>query len=363
MAAKPTVLITGVSGTIGVCLLRELQDAQVIGVDLRQPPPSAGLFRFEKLDLAEERSCDQVLDLARSYRPQAVVHLAFVMDPLRSGVATRKAMWHINVIGTSRVIEAIAEHNRMVGGIEKFIFPSSAAVYGPDPKNPVREDSPLQAHSLPFALHQQEAEITVQSRSRTLRKCKTYILRPHVYAGAGAQNYPLSALRGLPGGKGRLAERLRRRGARLPFWLPSRGNYLDHRQQFAHPADIARLIAHIIHRKQADPELTILNVAGRGDPLTLRRRLEIARSVVKHAPGRGMCREALRLLWSLGVSEIPPTALPYLLGSCAMDTARLRNFLEEHYRAVIQHTSEEALQESFGAAPLREFDLVTNAKA
>jgi hypothetical protein len=76
-----------------------------------------------------------------------------------------------------------------------------------------------------------------------------------------------------------------------------------------------------------------------------------------------VCREALRLLWSLGVSEIPPTALPYLLGSCAMDTARLRNFLEEHYRSIIQHTSEEALKESFGAAPLREFDLATKARA
>src|SRR6516225_11886752 len=105
MAAKPTVLITGVSGTLGVCLLRELQDAQVIGVGLRRPPTSAGLFRFEKLDLAEERSCDQLLELARSYRPQAVAHLAFVTDPLRSGVAARRAMWHINVIGTSRVLE------------------------------------------------------------------------------------------------------------------------------------------------------------------------------------------------------------------------------------------------------------------
>jgi nucleoside-diphosphate-sugar epimerase len=362
MAAKPTVLITGVSGTLGVRLLRELKDFQVIGVDLR-PPPTSGLFRFEKLDLAEERSCDQLLDLARSYRPQAVVHVAFVVDPLRSGVVSRRAMWHINVIGTSRVLEAIAEHNRMVGGIEKFIFPSSAAVYGPEPRNPVREDSPMQAQSLPFALHQQEAEITVQSRARALRKCKTYILRSHVYAGAGAQNYQLSALRGVPGGKGPLAERLRRRGARLPFWLPSGGNYLDRRQQFVHPADVARLIVHIILRKQADPELTILNVAGRGDPLALRRCLEIARAEVRHAPGKGFCRAALRLLWNLGVSEIPHTALPYLLGSSVMDTARLRNFLEEHYRSVIQHTSEEALKESFGAMPRPEFELAKNAKA
>jgi len=103
-----------------------------------------------------------------------------------------------------------------------------------------------------------------------------------------------------------------------------------------------------------------LNVAGRGDPLSLRRCLEIAGAVVKRAPSKTLCREALRMLWKLGISEIPPAALPYLLGSCAMDTARLRNFLEEHYRSVIQHTSEEALRESFHPAP-RERALVAHA--
>src|SRR5215831_12824 len=202
MAAKPTVLITGVAGTLGLRLLRELPGHQVIGVDVREPAMRAGLFHFRKIDLAEERSCDQLLELTRAYRPEAVAHLAFVMDPVHSGVRDRKSMWLINVLGSSRVSEAIAEHNRMVGGIEKFIFPSSAAVYGPEPNNPVREESPLQAHGLPFALHQQEAEITVQNRARTLRKCKTYILRSHAYAGAAARNYQLSALLGAPSGKG-----------------------------------------------------------------------------------------------------------------------------------------------------------------
>ena len=34
-----------------------------------------------------------------------------------------------------------------------------------------------------------------------------------------------------------------------------------------------------------------------------------------------------------------------------MDTARLRVFLGEHYRAVIEHTCEEALAESFTSMP------------
>jgi nucleoside-diphosphate-sugar epimerase len=363
MPAKPTVLITGVSGALGVRLLKELQDYQVIGVDVREPVNTLDLFRFERVDLAEERSCDQLLDLMRSYRPEAVAHLAFVSDLVHSGVTNRKAMWHINVIGTSRVIEAIAEHNRMVGGIDKFIFSGGATVYGPEPKNPVKEDSPLQAHSLPLALHQQEADLTIQARARGLRRCKTYILRSQAYAGSGAQNYRLSALRSVPGGTGRLAERLRRRGVRLSFFIPSRGNYLDHRLQFVHTDDVARLIAHIVHRNQADPPLTILNVAGRGEPLSLRRCIEIAGIQIKQVPTRALCREALRLLWNLGVSDVPDSALPYLLGSNALDTARLRVFLEEHYRSVIQHTSEDALRESFARSAEPKLEAAGNVKA
>jgi len=350
MPPKPTVLITGVAGNLGLRLLKQLPDYQVIGADIRELDSTASIARFEKVDLAEERSCDQLLELMRAYRPESVVHLAFVLDPLRTGVTDKKRMWQMNVAGTSRVTEAIAEHNRMLGGIDKFIFPSSALVYGPELTKPATEDTTLNAQSLPYALHQQEADRTVQSRAKGM-KCKTYILRPHVYAGATVQNYQLGVLRGTPGGKGRLADRLRRQGKKLPLWLPSRGDYLEHKFQFVHIDDVARLIAHILRRKLIDPKLTVLNVAGRGDPLELRRCIDIAGIEVQRVPAKAICKQALRLLWDLGVSDIPPEALPYLLGSSTMDTARLRVFLGEHYRAVIEHTCEEALVDSFKTAP------------
>lgn len=346
MPQKPTALITGISGNLGLRLLQQLSDFNVVGADIREPETDAALARFEKIDLAEERSCDQLLELMRAYRPEATVHLAFVLDPLRTGVVDKKRMWLINVAGTSRVTEAIAEHNRMLGGIDKFVFPSSALVYGPELPRPVTEDAPLKAESLPYALHQQEADRTVQSRVSGM-KCKTYILRPHVYAGATVQNYQLGVLRGVPGGKGRLGERLRRQGKRLPLWLPSRGDYLEHKFQFVHIDDMARLIAHILRRKLVDPRLSVLNVAGRGEALELRRCIEIAGIEVQRVPGRSICKQALRVLWDLGVSDIPPEALPYLLGSSTMDTARLRVFLGEHYRTVIEYTCEQALAASF----------------
>src|ERR1051325_9512317 len=110
MAQKPTALITGISGNLGLRLLRQLPDFNVIGVDVRRPEDATALVQFEKVDLAEERSCDQLLELMRSHRPEAVVHLAFVLDRLRTGVINKKHMWLINVAGTSRVTEAIAEH-------------------------------------------------------------------------------------------------------------------------------------------------------------------------------------------------------------------------------------------------------------
>ena len=346
MAAQPTILITGVSGQAGTCLLRQLKDFQVIGADVREPAIPDELFRFEKIDLAEERSCDQLLDLMRAYRPEAVVHLAFAADPRQAGLLDEKAMWQTNVFGTSRVIEAIAEHNRMTGGAGKFVFTSSAAVYGPELALPVTEDALLQARGLAYAEQQQEADHTVQDRAEGLGKCKTYILRPATYAGAGARNYTLSALRGLPADRGLVGKRLRRRGVRLPLLLPSRGNHLDHRFHFVHVDDVARLIAHIVRRQQADPQLTILNVAGRGDPLSLRRCAQIAGIGLKRLPGKSFCRQAMRLLWDWGASDVPPQMLDYLLGSCTLETARLRSFLGEDYRSVIQHTCEEALVES-----------------
>ena len=83
----------------------------------------------------------------------------------------------------------------------------------------------------------------------------------------------------------------------------------------------------------------------------LRRCIDIARIEVQRVPAKTICKQALRVLWDLGVSDIPPEALPYLLGSSTMDTARLRVFLGEHYRSVIEHTCEEALADSFTNMP------------
>lgn len=352
-AQKPTVLVTGVSGNLGLRLIELSRNFKLLGVDVAAPKAALGLAHFEKIDLSEERSCNQLLELMRAYRPEAVVHLAFVVDPLRSGVLDRGQMWHINVAGTGRVIEAVAEYNRMLGGIYRFIYPSSVSVYGPNLPKAVSEDAPLQSHTLTYALHKREVDLTVQARAHSM-KCKIYILRPAIFVGPTIQNYLVGVLRGIPGGKGAMADRMRRQNKRLPLLLPSRGNYLEHKFQFVHVDDVARLIIHILGRHSTDPQVSILNVAGRGDSISLQTCARIANAEIKRFPSRAVCRLVLRLLWSLGISDVPPDAFPYLLGSYTMETARLRVFLGDDYRKVIRYTCEEALLETFAGGQQHE---------
>jgi nucleoside-diphosphate-sugar epimerase len=166
------------------------------------------------------------------------------------------------------------------------------------------------------------------------------------------ENYLIGGFRGTPSGRGRIAAWMRQRGWRLPFILPSGAQYLENRFQFVHVDDVARLLAHILRRPQlgAQPSLTVLNVAGRGDSLPLERCLALAGTKAFRLPGNAACRATLSLLWKLGVCAVPPDALPYIAGSYTMDTHRLRDFLGDAYPEVIRYTIEEALVDSFREA-------------
>ena len=142
-----------------------------------------------------------------------MVHLAFVIDPVRSGVVDAERMWQINVAGTARVMEAVTEANRSTDdGVKQFIFPSSVSAYGPNLPAPATEESVLAAHTLPYAIHKKQSDEVVQTRSHALRGCSAYILRPHIFAGASVENYLMGAFRGTPNGKSRARRENAQRG-------------------------------------------------------------------------------------------------------------------------------------------------------
>lgn len=344
---KPTILVTGVSGNLGQRLVPMLSDYKVVGVDIT-PPPHCSVDQFVALDLGAEESTRELLLLFREVQPVSVVHLAFVIDPQRSGVLDVDRMWRINVAGTARVIEAVTEANRTAGSIvRQFIFLSSVSAYGSDLPAAVAEDAPLKAHTLPYAIHKKECDLVVQQRAPALRGCGVFILRPHIFAGATVENYLMGAFRGSPNGKGSQAARMRASSRRLPCMLPFGQKYLDNKIQFVHVDDMARLIAWILTREPEAQRLTILNVAGRGDALSFGQCVEMAKARLLRVPGRWGMRLVLELLWTFKISAIPPDAIPYMTGQYIMNTERLKKFLGDDYERVIAKTNAEAFADSF----------------
>ncbi|HET9699070.1 MAG TPA: NAD-dependent epimerase/dehydratase family protein [Terriglobales bacterium] len=347
---KPTIVVTGISGNLGLRLLRLLDDFQVIGVDVN-PPKTDLPLRFEKIDVGRESACRQLVQVLKQSKARAVVHLAFIIDPLQTGVIDTGRMWQINVAGTARVMEAITEVNRQGGAIDTFIFPSSVSAYGPETYGAVKEEYPLGAHTLPYAVQKQEADDVVRFRAEALGNCATYVLRPHIFTGATMQNYLVGALRGTPTGKSKRAQKMRDNGTRLPLLCPAK-KYLESHFQFLHVDDMARLLAYILRlTPEKKNSLTVLNVAGKGTPITLEQAAHIADAKIVNVPGRWVMKIILQLGWKFGISGIPPQALPYLIGSYTMDTSKLKKFLGSNYEQVIQHTVVSALEDCFKEEP------------
>jgi nucleoside-diphosphate-sugar epimerase len=168
-----TVIVTGISGNLGKRLLPLLGEFRVVGVDL-QSPDSPLPVEFHAMNLGHEPSCRELTQLIRTTGARTVVHLAFVMDPLRVGPLNAERMWQINVAGTARVMEAISVVNRTGGNVRQFIFTSCVAAYGPENSGPVMEDAPLRGHTLPYAVHKRASVALTFSGRRSMpdRACR-----------------------------------------------------------------------------------------------------------------------------------------------------------------------------------------------
>ena len=346
-----SIAITGVSGNLGVRLLPMLTGKKVLGLDVRPPQEvSHPQFTFASIDLGRESSCNQLVRLFREHKVDTVVHLAFVLDPLRQGVLDRDRMWQINVAGTARVMEAVHEVNRVHNGhIRRVLALSSVSVYGPELPENVTEDHPLGAHTLTYAVHKKEMDEVVRRRAEALVDCEVVLLRPHIFVGKSVHNYMAGSLKGDAYGNGWYGRRMREKQARLPMLLPSGDGYLSKKFQFIHVDDVARLIRHILNEDER-PGLKVFNVAGRGEPLPLSDCARICNAKIVRLPSRWLTRKAIDLAWKMGVSSVPPDAFPYLCGSYTMDTSRLKRYLGPAYEDVIRHSNESALQATFTEA-------------
>jgi len=157
MSAAGRVLVTGGAGFIGSHLCEALlgQGREVMVLDnfndfydpaiKRRNIASAlthSAFSLKEGDIRDEAL---VNELMKSFRPQAVVHLA-AMAGVRPSIEQPHLYNDVNIAGTTVLLEAIREHP-----VENLIFGSSSSVYGSHDKVPFSEEDALSRPISPYA--------------------------------------------------------------------------------------------------------------------------------------------------------------------------------------------------------------------
>lgn len=338
------VLVTGISGNLGRRVAPLLNGYDLVTVDLHPPAKDAPCGKFVQLDLSEPTGQAQLARLLKSENIQAVLHLAFVIDPVRTGIVDVERMWQINVAATQRLLEGVADANSNGTVVRLFVFPSSVSAYGPDLPGQVTEEAELRAHTLPYAVHKRKADEICQKMYPRLGGCALYVYRPSIFAGKTMDNYILRALRGKPSGRGWLARSFERAGWKLPMVMPASASG-ENTFQYVHVDDVSRVLKWTLEHFQPG-QLKIINLAGRGESVTFAECAQLAGTPVLRVPSEKWVAALLRLHWAIGLSGVPPEAIPYFLGSYTMDTTRLREELGGDYESVVRYTTREALLDS-----------------
>jgi nucleoside-diphosphate-sugar epimerase len=155
-----SVLVTGASGFIGrhVTAYLSKKGFNVITTDLKGADLNGDL-------------CDKVfvLDVLAKNRFDAVVHLAALTN-IKMSLQDPYQTHLVNDFGTLNLLEAASNK-----GVERFVYASSANVYGLPLELPVRESTPFNPRT-PYDYSKVVGEYLVRSYAAT-KKIKTTILR------------------------------------------------------------------------------------------------------------------------------------------------------------------------------------------
>ncbi len=145
------VLVTGATGAVGPRVVAALREAghRVRTLSLDAPPPGAWPSGVDArlgdvTDSAAVQTAMQGVD--------GVIHLAALLHIVNPPPELRPRYERINVGGTANVVEAVLQ-----AGVERLVFFSTIAVYGPSAGGVLTEDSPLRPDSF-YAQTKADAE-------------------------------------------------------------------------------------------------------------------------------------------------------------------------------------------------------------
>ncbi|WP_342216022.1 NAD-dependent epimerase/dehydratase family protein [Nocardia brasiliensis] len=126
------VVVVGATGNVGTgvvdALAADPEVTSILGLARRRAHRAVAKTEWAAADVRTD-------DLVALFRgADAVIHLAWLFQPTHQPAVT----WETNVIGTSRVLKAVA-----VAGVPAFAYASSVGAYSPRAdERPVTEDWP-----------------------------------------------------------------------------------------------------------------------------------------------------------------------------------------------------------------------------
>ncbi len=177
-------LITGGSGYIGSRLTEILvarDDVEgIVDLDVRPPASPQAKTTFVRGDV---RDAEAIRELLERQRPNALIHLAFVLNPIRD----EARMYDIDVNGTAAVLRAASE-----AGTEQVLVTSSATAYGAfaDNPKPIAEDWPVRGQpGFSYARHKADADRSCQLWGLEHPDRVMSIVRPCIVFGPKVDNY------------------------------------------------------------------------------------------------------------------------------------------------------------------------------
>lgn len=175
-----TTLVTGGAGYIGAHTVRALRQTSrdVVVLDTLERGNKEAVIDAD-LVVGDISDKNLVAEICHKYKITEVVHFA-AYKAVGESMTQPKMYWQNNVDGTVALLDTLIEH-----GVDRFVFSSSAAVYGTPKSVPVTENEPTMPESV-YAETKLAVENILSSPERSAIKSVT--LRYFNAAGASSDN-------------------------------------------------------------------------------------------------------------------------------------------------------------------------------
>ena len=305
------IAITGSSGFLGTRLIRQLRQhddkLQILGLDVKSAegdPPD----EFLRLDIRDKAVVNQLVH----FRPDTIIHLAFVLNPIRNEYKARK----INLGGFSNVLQAVAQAQT-----ERLMVASSATTYGAhaDFQRSYKESDTLRGNrELRYAADKVQVEKLLQQFSDQFPSVLVNSVRPCLIGGQGADNFIMRYL------------------VNMPYLIMIDGQDLP--LQFAHVSDVSRAMSEILSAGLPGP----FNIAP-PDDLAFSQIAERLDKPTWFLP-YWLVHRMTTLSWHSRIPffEISPGIVPYSRYPWLVDSTRLR----QECRFVFAYSSRSTFEDS-----------------